>query len=67
MEKHPLVPVRTLPQLLASLGNSGGCSGGGGGTSLGGSFFGSVNGWECNKMYSMHRVHGKYVNMCMQA
>ena len=30
MEKHPLVPVRTLPQCWASLGNSGGRSGGGG-------------------------------------
>ena len=59
MEKHPLVPVRTLPQCLASLGNSGGCSRGGGGTSLGGSFFGSVNGWKGTKMYSMHIVHGK--------
>ena len=54
MEKHPLAPVRTLPQRLASLGNSGGRSEAGSGTSLGGSFFGSVNGGECNKMYSTY-------------
>ena len=55
MEKHPLVPVRTLPQCLASSGNSGGRSEAGGGTSLGGSFFGSVNVGECDKMNSMYK------------